>query len=159
MLRIGGINVIGVVLATIAFYMIGFLFYGLFFKDVWTAHTLASTGVAELDSIRQMTPERLEAAWYKAFPDANPTLSMGLGFLNTLVTTIVLAVVLRFLTAGAATIASYAGFALLLAIGFSITSISYDHIYAGKSLILFWIDSAHICIGFIVSAVILSLFE
>ncbi|GEM_PF-477059 len=157
--RIGGINVIGVVLATIAFYMIGFVFYGVLFTEDWTAHTLASTGVADFDSIRQMSPERLEAAWEKAFPNSDPAMSMGLGFLSTLVTVIVLAVVLRQLTAGAASLVSYAGFAALLAVGFSITSLLYDHIYAEKTLALFWIDGAHVLIGYVVSAIVLSFFE
>ncbi|MFC7290036.1 DUF1761 domain-containing protein [Hirschia litorea] len=157
--RIGGINVVGVLLATIAFYMVGFVFYGLVFQAEWTAQTLAMSGVADLDSIRQMTPERLESAWYEAFPDANPGLSMGLGFVTTLITVTVLAIILRQLTSGASTIMSYAGLACLLAIGFSVTTLAYDHIYAAKPLTLLWIDSGHLIIGYVISAVILSFFD
>lgn len=157
--RIGGINVVGVLLATIAFYMVGFVFYGVIFTSEWTAQTLAMSGVADIDSIRQMSPERLESAWYEAFPNASAGLSMGLGFVSTLVTVAVLAIVLRQLTSGATSIISYAGYGLLIALGFSVTGIAYDHIYAAKPMILMWIDVGHVIIGYMLSAIVLSFFD
>lgn len=153
--RIGGINVVGVLLATIAFYIVGFVFYGLLFSADWTAHTLAAAGVAELDSIRQMSPERLQTAWAEAFPSSNQGVSLGLGFVNATVTTITLAIVLRFLTSDAPSLFANIGFAFLIAIGFGVTTLCYDVIYASAPMPIFWIDTLHLIIAYMVASIVL----
>lgn len=157
--RIGGINVVGVALAAIAFYMIGYVFYGVLFTDEWIAQTLAMSGVAELDSIRQMSPERIENAWKEAFPTSDMGTSIGLGFANAVFTVIVLAVVLRLLTSDGPSLIGHIGFAILLALGFSLTGVAADHIYAAKPMVLFWIDAGHTLVAYVVAAIVLSFFE
>jgi len=157
--RIGGINIIGVALATLAFYVVGFVFYGLLFVQDWMHQTLAYVGAAELDTIRQMSDERLAKAWEAKFPNVDMVTSMGLGFASILVVVIVLAILLRQLTAAAPSLLAYVGYAALMAIGLSCTAIASDHIYAAKPLFLFWVDCGYNVLGFSVAAAVLSFFD
>jgi hypothetical protein len=157
--RIGGINVVGVLLASLVFYAIGYLVYGVFFHQEWLHNTLAYVGASDLDTIRQMSDERLDRAVTSRFPDYNLMLTTGLGLANSIIMVTALAIVLRLLTAAAPSLLAYVGFAILMSIGFSCTSIAMDHIHAYKPLIIMWIDCGYNLFGFMIAAAILSVFD
>ena len=156
--RVGGINVAGVLLASLAFYFVGFVVYGLVFERDWISETLVQHGF-DARVVAEMTPERLDAAWLKTFPDNNAGVSMGVGFLNALASVTVLAVVLRLLTANSPGLAANILYAMLLCAGFAFTTLAYGPIYAGGSMRLLMIDSIHLFAAYAVAGAVLSRFQ
>ena len=130
------LNPIGILVASVAFFFIGFLWYGLLFADAW----MAAEGV---------TKEAAEAgspAW------------MGLGAVITVLQVIGLAAVLKW--KGAATPAAAATTAAILWALFALPFALYGYIYSpGHNATLLMIDASHLLVGWVASAVILSLFK
>jgi hypothetical protein len=130
--KLWGVNVLAVLLAAIAFYFVGFVFYGLVFQQLWTAEV----GLTEAE-----------------LAGANQGVSMGLGFVNALVTTFVLALVLQRMP-GSGLMAKL-GVAVLLWLGFAATTLAYAPIYTLSSPVVFHIDLAHLLVAYCVATVVL----
>ncbi len=156
--RIGGINIVGVLVATLAFYFVGFIFYGVIFTEEWSFTLLEARSELELDTIRQMSDERFQAAWAEHI-GGSAGLSMGLGFVNALVTVVFLAIILRQLTAAAPSLVANVGYALLLWAGFAATTLAYNHIYANAPMAFFRIDMLHLFVAYAVGGAVLSFFD
>ena len=131
--RIFGLNIIGVLASAIALYFVGFLFYGLFFADLWMG-------------LQGVTEAQMLAA------DENMALGMVHGFIISLVTAIFIGLALeRF---GGDGMMSAIKSAVLLWAGFAVTTLAYGFVYAMQPFMLFVLDASHLLVGFVVVAVV-----
>lgn len=131
--RIFGLNIIGVLASAIALYFVGFLFYGLFFADLWMG-------------LQGFTEAQMLAA------DENMALGMVHGFIISLVTAIFIGLALeRF---GGDGMMSAIKSAVLLWAGFAVTTLAYGFVYALQPFMLFVLDASHLLVGFVVVAVV-----
>jgi len=130
------LNPVGILVASIAFYFIGFLWYGLIFSDAWMgAHGLVAEDAKGESPI-----------W------------MAAGFVITMVQVVGLATVLKW--KGAEEPASAAVAAAMLWAFFALPFSLYNYIYLpshGSTLLM--VDGSHLLVGWVVAAVILSLFK
>ncbi|WP_417484269.1 DUF1761 domain-containing protein [Maricaulis salignorans] len=131
--RIFGLNIIAVLASAIALYFVGFLFYGLFFTDLWVG-------------LHDFTEAQMIAA------NENMAFGMLHGFLISLVTAIFIGLVLkRFGSDGM--MPAIKG-AVLLWAGFAVTTLAYDVVYAMQPVMLFLLDASHLLVGFVVVAIV-----
>jgi len=133
--RILGLNIIAVIVATLAFYIIGAIWYGALFADLWSG----------LWNFTEADRAAAEAA-------AGP--SMALGFVITLTTVVFLGLALKAL--GATGLAGAIKWAVFLWAGFVLTSMAYDTAYAMQPVMLLVLDGAHTLVGFVAVAAILT---
>ncbi len=131
--RIFGLNIIAVVASAIALYFVGFLFYGLFFIDLWV-------GLHEFSEAQMLA--------------ANENMAFGMleGFLLSLATAGFIGVVLK--RFGADGMMPAIKGAVLLWAGFAVTTLAYDLVYAMQPWMLFVLDASHLLVGFVVVAVV-----
>ena len=131
--KIHGTSLLGILAASIGFFFIGFLWYGVIFMEKW----MTLQGLP-MDGEQQMMP-------------------MIWGFLITVVQVIGINYILH--QSGAKVLSTCARIAgtvgLLLAVPFA----SYATIYAGAPLELFMIDASHLLVGYTLSGIILSFFR
>lgn len=131
--KLFGIKLVPLILATLAFYVIGFLWYGVIFTNAW----MSAMGVTEADF------EGQSPAW------------MALGPVISLLTVIVIGKVLKW--ANAASIGDAVQKTLILWVGFGVTMALYALAYSPThSTMLFLIDASHVLVGWLVAAVILA---
>ncbi|OFX05596.1 MAG: hypothetical protein A3E78_05975 [Alphaproteobacteria bacterium RIFCSPHIGHO2_12_FULL_63_12] len=130
------LNPLGIAVASIAFYFVGFLWYGLIFSDAW----MAAEGVTQ------------EAA------DAESPAWMALGAVITVMQVVGLAIVLKWKGAIGAADAVKAAALLwaLFALPFTLYGFAYT---PGHDATLLMLDASHLLVGWIVAAVTLSLFR
>lgn len=137
--KIFGTNILGILLATVAFFMVGFVFYGLLFVDEW----MATNKLAQADA--------------DAYAAKMGAMMYVWGLLITLIQVLGIAYVLNH--AGASKLLTCAKIGAMLAILFTLPVLAYDHLYAGKSLMGLEIDFGHVLIGYVVAAAVLSFFR
>jgi hypothetical protein len=133
--RIFGLNAVGVLVSAIALYMVGFLFYGVLFQELWT-------NAMGLD------------------PDAEAggdPVAMAKGFVISLVTAIFLGMVYKKMNANDMMTAIKKS--VFVWLGFAVTTLAYTWVYAGGPFILFLLDSAHLLTGFVVVAIVQTLMD
>jgi len=130
------LNPVGVIVASVAFFIVGFLWYGVIFSDAW----MAAEGISE------------EAA------AADSPMWMILGFAITAMQVIGLALVLKWKgDAGAVAAATTA--ALLWAL-FALPFTLYGFAYTpGHNATLLMIDASHLLVGWVTAAVVLTYFK
>lgn len=135
--KLFGLNSVAVLAASVAFFIVGFLWYGLIFADAW----MAANGI---------TKEMAEA-------DQNPSWMIG-GFIITVMQVIGLGLVLKW--KGAATLGDAVKTALLLWLVFALPFCLYAYFYSvAHSSTLLMIDASHLLVGWAVSAAVLSFFK
>ena len=137
--KLFGNSILSLILATIAFYMLGFMWYGFLFADSW----MHLTGITEADALAKN--EEMGAMMYVW------------GILITLAQVIGLAAVLNW--AGASRLFTCVKIAVILAVLLVLPVISYGAIYEGVSIHLVGIDFLHLLIGYALVAAILSFFR
>jgi hypothetical protein len=130
------LNPVAIIAASVAFYLIGFLWYGLIFSDPWmSAHGLTAEDAENQGPI-----------W------------MLLGFVITLMQVTGLACVLKWKGASGPAAAAMTATVLwaLLALPFN----GYAYVYlTSHDATLLMIDASHMLVGWIISAIVLSLFK
>jgi hypothetical protein len=136
MQKISKLNPLAVLAASIAFYFVGFVFYGLLFSEIWTAEV----GLKEAQ-----------------IAGSNQAFSMGLGFVNALITCLFLAIVLRAIPGQG--LLNRVGWAICLWAGFAVTTLAYGPVYTLSSPLVFAIDFAHLLIAYCVAAIVLNLMK
>ena len=134
-MEIMGVNIIGVVLATLGFMAVGFIWYGPLFGKRW----MALHGYSEAD-----------------FKDVNMGLTMGKGVANALLTSIVLALVLGWL--GTAGLLASLKTAFVLWLGFSATTSFLPYIWERQKPELTAIHLGNQLFGYLAAATALSFF-
>lgn len=130
------LNPVGLAVASVAFFIVGFLWYGVIFSDAW----MAAEGITE------------EAA------DADSPAWMALGFVITVMQVVGLALVLKW--RGAADLAGAATTGALLWALFALPFTLYGYTYTpGHNTTLLMIDASHLLVGWVVAAAVLSRFK
>ncbi|MEZ5894700.1 MAG: DUF1761 domain-containing protein [Parvularculaceae bacterium] len=134
--RLLGLNLIGVIAASVAFYFVGFLWYGVMFSDAWMA----------AEGIPAEAAESQSPVW------------MAGGFLITILQVIGIGLVLKW--KGVSDLMGSAKVAGILWFFFALPFCHYAYLYtpAHNSLLLM-IDLSHLLVGWVVSAIILSFFK
>jgi len=134
--RIFGQNLIGVVLATLAFWVIGAIWYGVLFSDLW----MAENGVIEAD-----------------FEGQSPVWMM-LGVVISLLAVIGIGKVMAW--RGVADLGGAVMTAVILWSLFAVSFVMYDLAYLpAHSMTMFFVDAGHLLVGWVVSAAVLSSFK
>jgi hypothetical protein len=134
--KLFGLNLVPVLAATVVFFAIGYLWYGVLFADAW----MAAEGV---------TKEQAEAgspAW------------MGLGVLITLLQVIGLALVLKWRGIVALTPALTTAGIMWLVFAFAFTLYGFAYLPAHSTTLLA-IDAGHLLVGWLVSAGVLAMMK
>lgn len=134
--RIGNVNLLGVLLAAIAMFFVGFVFYGLLFTDIWM-------------SARGYTPEMGEGQ--------NPAW-MGAGFLIELILAFGIGWLLK--QRGLSGMGECVAFAVMLVLLIGFPLIAYEYVYGFyHSVPGVLVDWGHKLVTFSVGAAILSFFD
>ncbi|MEQ8934389.1 MAG: DUF1761 domain-containing protein [Amphiplicatus sp.] len=135
--KLFGLNSVAVLAASVAFFIVGFLWYGVIFADAW----MAEMGIAK----------------DQANADNSPIWMIG-GFVITVMQVIGIGVVLKW--KGATTLGDAVKTALLLWFLFALPFSLYGYFYSvAHSSTLLMIDASHLLVGWAVSAAVLSLFK
>lgn len=133
--KLFGLSLIGVIAASVVFFIIGYLWYGVIFSDMW----MTETGISKAD----------------AEADQNP-MYMVLGFVITAMEVIGLGLVMKWRNAMSLNGAVMT--AAILWLLFVVPLCAYDYLYSpAHSETLFLIDAGHLLIGWVASAVVLAL--
>jgi hypothetical protein len=133
--KLFGLNLVAVFAAAVAFFIVGFLWYGVIFSDMWMA----------------------EMGMTKADDDSTPVTYL-IGFVITLMQVIGLGLVLKWRNAAglSAAVTTAATLWLVFALPFCV----YGYLYAAThSTTLLMIDASHLLVGWVVSVVVLSLLK
>ncbi|WP_323763223.1 DUF1761 domain-containing protein [Maricaulis sp.] len=136
--RIFGLNIIATLVAGAAFWMVGALFYGVLFADLW----MGLWGFGPADEARM---------------EGSMGITMGLGFLLSVIFAGFLGFTLKALKADG--MMSAIKWAVFLWAGFVVTTMSYDIIYALQPVMLLVLDGAHTLTGFVVMAALLTVLD
>lgn len=134
--RLFGLNIITTLIAGIALWLLGYVWYGVIFTESWEA-------------LQNFTPEQVQYA------EANMGPLMGMGFLIALISSGFLGFVLRKM--GVEGLVDAVKMALVLCFGFVVLTQLYAPVYALAPMALFYIDASYQITGFAVMAVIHSL--
>jgi hypothetical protein len=137
--KIFGSSLLAILLATVAFYMLGFIWYSFLFADQW----MHLTGITEADAL--IRGEQLGAMMYVW------------GVLITLLQVLGIAAVLNW--AGATRLITCVKIAVMLAVMIVLPVLGYGMLYQDVSIHLVGIDFLHLLIGYSLAAVIISFFR
>jgi len=151
--RLANVNLLGVLLAAIAIYLVGFLWYGLLFSEAY----MNGIGVffneagdtvrwLEADGISTRTGMGEEGAW------------MAGGFLIPLVLAFGLGYFLK--KQAVSSIGGAAGFGLILSLLIGVPLMAYGLVYSPwHSWPAFLVDASHTVVSFVAGSVVLSFFD
>ncbi|PHR62950.1 MAG: hypothetical protein COA47_01260 [Robiginitomaculum sp.] len=133
--KILGLNLLGILAGSVAMFVLGWLWYGMIFMDKW----MALMGIS---------------------PDPSSEMAMApmiYGFINVVVVTIGIGLVLKWLNVSKLMTALKYG--LILCVCFALPTEAYNMIYAGSSAELFLINSSYNLVGYAMVAAIWSFFD
>lgn len=128
------INWLAVIVAAVATFVLGGVWYGPLFERVWRA----ADGKAEPQAGRQK----------------HPALVYGLSFALMLIAAVALAVAIG----PDPSVAKSVGFGLVVGIGWVATSFGVNYLFAGRRLALFAVDAGYNVVLFALMGVIIGLF-
>lgn len=134
--RIMGLNLLGVLLGSVAFYMVGFVWYGFLFADFW----MAAEGYTEADF------EGQSSVWM-----------LG-GLLITVLQVIGLGLVLKW--RGVSDLIGSVTTAFALWFFFALPFVHYAYLYGpDHNAGLLMVDASHLLAGWVAAAIALSFFD
>lgn len=137
--KIFGTSLAGILVATIVFYLLGFLWYGIVFSEMW----MAFNGITMEEATAQS--EKLGAMMYVA------------GIIITLLQVLGLAYILHH--ASASVLMTCVKICAIVAVLIALPLMMYAHIYEGRSHQAVGLDFAHVLIGYALVGAILSFFR
>ncbi|NNE40329.1 MAG: DUF1761 domain-containing protein [Marinicaulis sp.] len=129
-----GLKPLPVILATVAFFFVGFLWYGLLFTEMW----MAAEGLTEEDA-------------------GSPVWMIG-GLIITFMQVIGIGLVLKWKNVSGVNDAVMTMLTLWLLIALPFTAYAFVYLPA-HSLPLLMIDASHLLVGWVVSAIILTIMK
>lgn len=137
--KIFGTNLLGVLAATVVFYLLGFLWYGMIFSEMW----LAFNGISEAEATAHA--EQMGAMMYVG------------GIVITLMQVLGIAYILHH--ASASLLLTCVKIGAIIAVLIALPLMMYAHIYEGTSHRAIVLDFAHILVGYSIVGAILSFFR
>lgn len=137
--KIFGTSLLGILAATVVFYMLGFVWYGIVFTEAW----MTSTGMTEAAATAHA--EKMGAMMYVG------------GIFITLIQVLGLTYILN--QSGASVLTTCAKICALVAVLIAIPLMSYGVLYEARSPSALHIDTGHILIGYALVGVVLSFFR
>lgn len=155
--RLAGLNLVAVIAAAIAIFIVGSLFYGLIFSQVWQQQFLENHGAVPLGEGASLTGQALMDA-VAAVPGQMPMgMALGFGFVLSLLMAIGLG--LAFARMKPASLGAALGMAAMLWIGFVIPVLGYNIVYYAESRIDFMIDLGHTLVALLAGAAVIFLID
>ncbi|MEL7230928.1 MAG: DUF1761 family protein [Pseudomonadota bacterium] len=153
--RLAGVHLLGLVLAGLAIYFVGFIWYGLLFTEPWmNANGLFFADEAK-KTMQWLTADGLQSVAADAGPDP---MIMGLGLLLSLVLAFGLGWHMK--QKGITKLATAVLFALWLSLLIGVPLMAYDLVYVpGLHIGGFLVDASHTVVTFIAGAAVLSFFD
>lgn len=134
--KLFGLNLVGVLAATVAFYVVGMVWYGFAFSDLW----MSAAGLTEAD-----------------FEGQSPVWMLG-GVLVTFAQVVGIGLVLKW--KGVGDIGAAIKTALILWLVFALPFVHYAYIYSpDHNSTMLMIDAGHLLVGWVISAIVLSFFK
>ncbi len=133
--KIFGLNLIGLLATSVAFFLLGYLWYGVFFMEKWMT-------LMGMDASAGGEPDMM---------------LMGLGFVNTLVAALGIGLLLKWLNVSKLVTAIKYG--LIAGLCFALTTEAYGPIYGGSPVELFYLNGAYHLVGYAMVAAIWSFFD
>lgn len=134
--RLFGLNVLGVLVASLAFWVVGFVWYGIVFAEAW----MVAEGVTEADA------EGQSPIW------------MLIGFIITVLQVIGIGLVMKWRNISDIGGAVMTG--LTLWFFFALAFVTYAYAYLPAHNTELWmIDASHLLVGYLIGAVVLSFFD
>lgn len=137
--KIFGTSLLGILAATIVFYMVGFLIYGILFSEQW----MAFAGMTEAEALARN--EQLGPMMYVW------------GLVITLMQVLGLSYVLQ--QSSASTLPTCAKIAAIMAALFALPVMAYSWLYEGSSANLLGMDFMHLLIGYVLAGIVMSFFR
>lgn len=137
--KIFGTSLLGILAATVVFYLLGFLVYGVLFQDYW----LAATGMTEADAM--------------AIGEAKGVMMWVWGIVISLMQVLGLAYVLQ--QSSASLLATCAKICAIIAVLIALPLMAYGWLYEGSSTNGLMLDFGHILVGYALVGVVLSFFR
>ncbi len=133
--KVFGLNLIGLAATSIAFFALGWLWYGILFMDKW----ITLMGI-------------------DANAGGEPAMGlMALGFVNTLIASLGIGLLLKWLNVSKLVTAVKYG--LIAGVCFALTTEAYGPIYGGTPVELFYLNGAYLLVGYGLIAAIWSFFS
>lgn len=153
--KIAGVNLLGVVLAAVAMFFVGFLWYGVLFQEPW----MNANGLFFVDETKQsmqwLTADGIQSIAGDAGP--NPMVMLW-GFVLSLVLAFGLGWHMKQKNISKAGTAALFGLWIGLLIG--VPLMAYDTVYTPfGSLMGLFVDGSHTVVTFVAASVILSFFD
>jgi len=154
--RVAGLNIVAVIVATIAFYLVGMIIYGFTLTDVWGNEMLKNHGLAQAGA-PALAGAELMAKLEEIPGTMDAGMAYGVGFLISLVTVLGIATVLKM--ARPPSLLAAMGTAFVIWLCFIATGLSYNVVYSSESTTIFMIDLMHTLIAFLLSSAVLFLMD
>lgn len=134
--RVMGVNMLGALLAALAMFFIGFVWYGLLFTDMW----MAARGY-DASQLEGQDPAWMAGGFVLEFLAA-----FGIGWLMKRV--------------GVSTLGAAAAFGLTLSLLIAAPMVSYEYVYGAFHHTGGWlVDVSHVLATFVAAAAVLSFFD
>ncbi|MBU6319527.1 MAG: DUF1761 family protein [Alphaproteobacteria bacterium] len=151
------LRLLHVLVAALAMFLVGFLTYGVAFRDLWSQQTLIDRGLVSPAEAVGLTGGALTAELAR-IPSQLPQMqSIALGFIVYFLTAAGLSVMLRL--ARPASLAGAVRLSFVIWAAFAATTLAYNVVYSSESRILFMLDLGHLLVGYLLAGVILFSFD
>jgi len=137
--KIFGTSLLGILAATVVFYLLGYLWYGVLFSDAW----MAATGMSEADATA--IAEKLGVMMWVG------------GILITFLQVLGLAYILN--QSSASVLGTCAKICAIVAVLIALPIIMYGHLYEGYPLNGVGVDFGHMLVGYVLVGIVLSFFR
>jgi hypothetical protein len=150
--RVAGLNIVAVLVAAIAIFMVGFLFYGVVFAQIWQQQFLENHGAVPLGQSGSLTGDALMSA-LAAVPGQMPMgPAMGAGFVVALLEAAGVAGLMKIARPKSLGVALQV--TLLVWAGFTASILAYNVVYYAESRISLGIDIAHTLVAFLIGTLV-----
>jgi hypothetical protein len=153
MVPLARLRLLHILLAALAMFLVGFLTYGVAFRELWSQQTLIDRGLVSPADAVGLTGEAL-AAELARIPNQLPQLqSIVLGFGVYLLTAAGLSTMLRL--ARPASLSGALRLSFVIWAAFAATTLAYNVVYSSESRLLFLLDLGHLLVGYLLAGLIL----
>lgn len=153
--KIAGVNLLGVLLAAVAMFFIGFIWYGLLFTEPWMAANGLFFGDEAKTTMQWLTADGVTSVAADAGP--NPMVMLG-GFVLSLVLSFGLGWHMQ--QKNISKLGTAALFGLWMSLLIGVPLVAYDTVYTPyASLMGLFVDGSHTVVTFVAACAVMSFFD